>query len=369
MPVPDVTSAAVLRELGAALTVEEIALPKELEPGAVLVQVVASTVCGTDVHAAAGELAMPLQLPVVLGHEMVGRIVRLGTGADTDSFGQALSVGDRIIWTHAYCGECVMCSAKKPALCVNPVRYGFQSPNTFPYAAGGLAEHCYVYPRSGRVRVPDDVPDEWASMASCALRTVVNAFRQAGPVGATDTVVIQGCGPLGVLATGMVRVAGAGRVVTIGSPKNRLEVARAFGADDVVSLEETPDPADRIAAVRELSAGLGADVVLEFSGHAAAFGEGVAMLRTGGRYVVTGQLGPEATSFVPSEVTKRNLTIQGVLSADVDHYYGALRFLSRHRDSLPFSQLISDTYPLARVNEALGAMQRMEAMKPVVRAR
>lgn len=368
MSLPTTTRAAVLREFGAPLVIEEVPLPRELEPGSLLVEVLASTLCGTDVHLTSGELSLPVELPAVPGHEMTGRVVGIGSGADVDSFSTPLAVGDRVTWTHAYCGRCRMCSAKTPALCTAATRYGFQSPARFPFAAGGLARHCYVFPRSGRVRVPDDIPDAWASMSSCALRTVVNAVRQAGRIDITDTVVVQGCGPLGVLATGAMRVGGAGTVVTVGAPAARLAIAREFGADETISLEEVPDPGARTDRVRELTDGRGADVVFDFSGVPSAFAEGVDMLRVGGRYVVVGQLGTEPASFLPSLITTKNLTVQGIMSADVDHYHGALEFLRRHRDALPFDRLFSGRHTLDDVNDALAAMRAMTAMKPLVTA-
>lgn len=363
MRVPGVTRAAVLHEFGAPLVIEEIPLPGELEPGALLVEVVASTLCGTDVHAAWGELSLPVELPVILGHEMVGRVIQMGSGADVDSVGQPLRVGDRVIWAHAFCGQCASCTSKMPAVCSNSVRYGFQSPRRFPYAAGGHAAHCYVFPRSGRVKVPDVVPDSWASMAACALRTVVNAVRRAGPIDATSRVVVQGCGPLGVLATGMLRVGGAGQVITIGGPDERRAIASEFGADDTIGLEGDGD--ERVAQIRDRTGG-GPDVVFDFTGNPPAFAEGVAMLRTGGRYVVVGQLGTGTVAFPPGAITTKNLTVQGVMSADIEHYHGGLKFLERHHDTLPFDRVISNRYALDDINTAMARMKSMSEMKPLI---
>src|SRR5690606_19378147 len=152
---------------------------------------------------------------------------------------------------------------KRPAMCLNRTAYGHVSMEDWPYLMGGFAQHAYVLPGSGRVRVPETVPDALASMASCALRSVVNAVEQAGRVGPEHTVVVQGAGPLGILATGLFAQAGAGRVVTVGAPAARLELATAFGADEVVSLEDTPEAADRLERVRAATGGLGADLVAE----------------------------------------------------------------------------------------------------------
>ncbi|GAB3561637.1 zinc-binding dehydrogenase [Amycolatopsis endophytica] len=364
--IPEHTRAAVVRAFGEPITIEEVAVPPSVEAGGLLVEVVACSLCGTDVHCWEGSLALDIRLPLILGHEMVGRIVAIGEGAGHDSVGQRLRVGDRVIWTHAFCGRCRMCTAKRPAMCLNRKAYGHVSLQDWPYLMGGFAQHAYVLPGAGRVRVPDSVPDALASMASCALRSVVNAVEQAGRVGPEHTVVVQGAGPLGILATGLFARAGAGRVVTIGAPAARLELAGAFGADEVISLEDTPDPAERLARVHEATDGRGADLVAEFSGHPAAFAEGIDLAAQGGRYVVVGQLGAGTTAIAPGTITKKNLSVIGSFSGDVSHYHKALTVLDRYARHLPFDRLISGRYPLEDVNTVITRMQAFQEIKPVL---
>jgi threonine dehydrogenase-like Zn-dependent dehydrogenase len=363
---PGHTRAAVVREFGAPIGIEDVPVPPRVEPGGLLVEVVACSLCGTDVHCWEGSLALDIRLPLILGHEMVGRVVAIGEGADVDSVGQDLRIGDRVIWTHSFCGRCEMCTRKRPAMCLNRTAYGHVSMQEWPYLMGGFARHAYVLPGSGRVRVPEAVPDALASMASCALRSVVNAVEQAGRVGPEHTVVVQGAGPLGILATGLFAQAGAGRVVTVGAPAARLELATAFGADEVISLEDTPDAADRLERVRAATGGLGADLVAEFSGHPAAFAEGVEMAGLGARYLVVGQLGAGTTAVAPGTITKKNLTVIGSFSGDVSHYHKALTVLDRYAGRLPFDRLISGQYPLDQVNAVIGRMQAFQEIKPVL---
>ena len=99
-----------------------------------------------------------IDLPVIMGHEMVGRIIAFGGHQDRDSVGNPLKIGDRIIWTHASCGECYQCRvARQDTLCPNRKAYIFGNKEKFPYLTGGFSEYCYVYPTSGRVKVPDGV--------------------------------------------------------------------------------------------------------------------------------------------------------------------------------------------------------------------
>lgn len=363
---PHRSRAAVVHAFGAPLSIEDVPVPTDLEPGSILVEIVAASMCGTDVHCWEGSLALRLGLPLILGHEMVGRIVAFGQDAEIDSVGQRLRLGDRIIFSHAFCGRCTMCTRKKPALCQNRLAYGYEPMTEPPYLLGGFARHAYVLPNSGRVLVPQTVPDELASMASCAVRSVVNAVEQAGRIDATDTVVVQGSGPLGILATGLFKAAGAGQVITIGAPAARLELAAAFGADHTLSIVDTPVAADRVGAVLAATDGLGADLVTEFSGHPAAFAEGLDMAAPGGRYVVVGQLGTGQAPVAPGTITKKNLTVIGSFSGDIGHYHKALLMLEKYRDTLPFDRIISGRYPLEEINTVLHRMQAFEEIKPVL---
>src|SRR5262245_54262099 len=118
MSIPSVSRAAVVRTFGVPIQIEEVPIPNELEPHAILVKTEMCSVCGTDVHLWQGMLSTKVELPVILGHEMVGRIVALGSGSDRDSVGQKITTGDRIVWTHTYCGNCFFCTvAQEPMLC------------------------------------------------------------------------------------------------------------------------------------------------------------------------------------------------------------------------------------------------------------
>jgi D-arabinose 1-dehydrogenase-like Zn-dependent alcohol dehydrogenase len=358
--------AAVVRTFGAPIAIEEVPIPSEIEPGAILTRIEMCSVCGTDVHLWQGSLSTRVELPVILGHEMVGRIVAMGSGVPCDSVGQPLRVGDRITWAHTSCGSCFFCTvAQEPTLCQNARRYMYERMDRAPYLLGGFAEYGYVLPDAGRIRVPDNVPNELASLSSCALRSVMNAFDVLGAIGASEVVVVQGAGPLGLLATAVAKVGGARRVVTIGAPDARLAIASEFGADETISVERTT-PEERTDRVRGITGGRGADIVMEFTGHPAAFNEGLDLIRRGGRYVVVGQLGTGTATFRPALIVTKQLRILGSLSGRAKAYWKALDFISTHRSTLPFERMISNRYPLDQVNTALARMQRYEEIKPVI---
>jgi D-arabinose 1-dehydrogenase-like Zn-dependent alcohol dehydrogenase len=364
---PESSRAAVVREFGEPLSVEQVPIPQELEPNALLVEIEVSSICGTDVHLWQGSLSLKVDLPVILGHEMVGRIVAMGAGAERDSIGQRLGIGDRVVWAHSDCGKCYFCTiSKQPTLCLNRRQYMYESMEKPPYLMGGFAQHGYVLPGSGRVRVPDDVASTLASLSSCAFRSVINAVDQIGAISATDTIVIQGTGPLGILATGVCKVAGAKRIIAIGAPSSRLQLAKEFGADQTISIEEHSDPENRTQIVIEETAGLGADVVFEFSGHPAAFAEGLDIVRKGGRYMIVGQLGTGSVKVQPSLITKKNLSVLGSFSGDASHYWKALLFIDEHQTRLPFHKLLTNEYGLEEVTVALRQMQSFQEIKPLV---
>lgn len=363
---PSVSLAAVVRSFGAPIAIEDVPIPAELEAGAILTRIEMCSVCGTDVHLWQGSLSTKVELPVIIGHEMVGRIVAMGSGPQRDTAGQPIRIGDRITWTHTSCNSCFFCTvAQQPALCQNARRYMYERIDRFPYLLGGFAEYGYVLPDAGRIRVPDNVSNELASLSSCALRSVMNATDALGGIGTTEVIVIQGTGPLGLLATAVAKVSGARRVIAIGAPDARLAIAEEFGADQTISVEKTSAD-ERTERVRSATEGRGADIVMEFTGHPQAFNEGLDLIRRGGRYVVVGQLGSETTTFRPSLIVSKQLHILGSLSGRAKAYWKALNFIAEHQKSIPFGRMISNRYKLDQVNVAMERMQRYEETKPVI---
>ena len=370
-PIPATCHAAALVAPGRALDVIDVQVPQEIEPGGLLVRMTAATVCGTDVHVRDGAIDAArarLNYPVILGHEMTGRIVGMGEGPSTDSIGQPLEVGDRIVWTHGMCGRCRNCVVEgQPTLCAHRRRYMSESALTYPYLNGGLAEYGYVYPTSGRVRVPDDVPDELAAASSCALRTVVHGFDRLGTLDERHTVVVQGAGPLGLFSLARAVASGAAHVIVIGGPKARLDLAAKWGASHCIDIGDATTAQDRVTAVKDLTGGRGADIVAEMSGAVTAFSEGMSMLAPGGRYLIVGQAHAQTLAFNPSEITHKQATLIGSLSAGVRDYWRALQFLRNHAGRFNWEEMLSPPRSLHQVNEAFDSMQSWHEIKPVIR--
>ena len=248
-------------------------------------------------------------------------------------------------------------------MCKQSIRFGRNSINKAPYLLGGCSEYHYIPPACEIVSVPDAVSAPLAASAACALRTVMHGFERLGTVASHETILVQGAGPVGLYATAVARDHGAKQVLVIGAPTNRLEVARAWGADDTLNLDEVPSVADRRAWVMERTGGRGADVVLQCASHAAV-PEGLNLTRNGGRYISIGGGGTREL-VIPSSDWGRLVRIEGVVAAEGRHFYQALEFLAT-RKNVPFEQLITGTYTLERTHEALQAMVDFREIEPVI---
>ena len=360
--IPTSTRAAVLVAHGEPLAVQELPLPAHIEPGAALVRITCSTLCGTDIEIWEGRMSFPGMLPMVLGHEVVGEIVAAGPGT-TDALGREVRAGDRIGWSESTCGECFGCTVLREPVHCSRRGYGFlQRSDVPPYATAGLADYAYVTPGAAKLLLPDDVPDTWASMAGCAAKTVLRAFERTGRIRPAATVAVQGSGALGVFATAVAKVSGAGRVITIGAPAARLDLARRFGADEVVDIAD----GDVVTRVRELTGGRGADHVFDFAGAASVGPEAVGMAATGGTFTVVGSTGPAGDVFPLSEIMGKELTVVGSLNGDIADYARSIEFFQAFGGRFPWDDLFSAPVGLAEASAKISSMSRLGEVKAVV---
>ncbi len=364
---PKKSRAAVLKAPREQVEIREIeVLPPE--PGAIVAKVEAATVCGTDVHIWQGDVQP--EWPVGMGHEMVGRVAALGEGVARDTADQPLNIGDRIIWAYPWCGKCYYCAiARQPSLCPNARMNGWRSAEKYPFLCGGFADYCYILPQCRPVKVPDEVESTIASSATCALRTVVHGFERLhayGGFGVQPSVVVLGCGPVGLYALAMAITSGAGLTINIGAPAQRIKLAQKWGATHTVNLDDVKDPRERIEMVKKWTSGRGADLVIEAAGPAKAFQEAAEMVRRGGRILVIGQTADKPIEFSPRRINTGMLDIIGVISAHVEHFYKAMQFLKNNRDRFSFGDMIGNRYPLTQVTTALESMAALREIKPAI---
>jgi threonine dehydrogenase-like Zn-dependent dehydrogenase len=338
---------AVFARPGEVFGVKDWTVP-DPEPGAAIVRVTMAGICGSDLHAWRGET---VAAGSSAGHEMVGRIERLGPGVRTDSLGQPMREGDRVVYGYFYpCRRCPVCLRGQFWAC--PHEIARRPPEEPPHFTGAYADYYYLRPGHFVYLAPDELTDEELTPVNCALSQVVFALQQSG-LGLGDTFVSQGAGGLCLSALAVAREMGARTLIAVDGVPGRLELAKDFGADHVIDLNVYDTPEGRIERVRDLTGGYGADVVADFVGSARVVPEGIGMVRNGGTYLEVGNISPDdATPFRPRTLTWGRKRILGILHYDPGTIPVALDFLLRNHTKYPFRSIISHRFPLAQIDEA-----------------
>jgi L-iditol 2-dehydrogenase len=351
---------------GRALESRSFAVTRPAAGGALL-ETVMSEVCGTDVHLHHGRLS-GVPYPIIPGHVSVGRVVE--TGGDLfDIEGRVIEPGRLVTFYDVYgiCGSCWHCLvAKTGTRCPHRRVYGITT-SAADGLLGGWSERIDLRPGVRILPLPEGLDAEDFMGGGCGLPTGFHAVERAG-IALGDTVVVQGSGPVGLNAAIFAQLAGALRVVMIGAPRARLEAARRLGVDETIDLTQASDAADRIAAVRTLTDGRGADVVIEASGNPAAVPEGLEILRDAGRYVIVGQYtdGGDVALNPHRHLNRKHATVLGCWGYEYTHLHRSVALMARHRDRFRWRELITRRYSLDEANEALRDMERLAVVKAVI---
>ncbi len=337
-------------------------------PGGAILEMVASEVCGTDVHLHHGRLA-GVPYPIIPGHVSVGRVLETG-GPLTDADGNEVGVGRLVTFYDVFgtCGACWHCLVAKAATrCPQRRVYGITT-GLDDGLLGGWAERIELKPGVRVLPLPEGVRVEDFMGGGCGLPTGFHAVERAG-IALGDTVVVQGSGPVGLNALVFAELAGALRVLVTGAPAARLAEARRLGAEDVLDVSEVADPAARVRWVRERTEERGADVVIEASGNPQAVVEGLEMLRDAGRYVVVGQYtdAGDVTLNPHRHVNRRHATVLGCWGYEYTHLHRSVLMMARHRERFAWSRLVTREYPLADAQRALADMEALAVVKALVR--
>jgi threonine dehydrogenase-like Zn-dependent dehydrogenase len=359
-----------------ALEVREFPLP-DPEPGAVVLQMSMSGICGTDKHTFRGEVMQyagtpherQIEYPLICGHENVGTIAATG-GTVLDSDGQPLRPGDRVVpAANVSCGECWYCRNGHPYyMCERLEDYGNSlNCSREPHLFGGWSEYMYLLPGTQLFRVPDELPDHVAVLTE--PMAVTHGFERARRLNDTfaETVVVFGVGPLGMCHLIKARLMGAGQLIAIDRFPSRLQRAGAFGAGMVLDAGQMEGD-ELIARVREATQGRGADMILDCSGVPETFVTSLRMVRVGGTVVEAGafvDMGPVQIN-PNADICTKNVNVIGVGGETAESYKPAMDLLARHLTTLPLETLVSHRLPLERAQEGLELAQRDEAMKVVL---
>jgi threonine dehydrogenase-like Zn-dependent dehydrogenase len=346
------------------LELHEYPYPAALEPGAILLRMLASGICGTDKHTYRGETRQYVgteyerstPFPIIQGHENVGVVAELGPGGASAFDGTPLAAGDRVIPApNRACGRCHMCARGFPYyLCRNVENYGNSlSSAVAPHLFGGWSEYLYLKPGTAVFRVPVGLPDEVAVLTE--IFAVTHSLERAAtlprPAGFRpgDSVVIVGAGPLGLAHAVKASLMGAGQVIVLDPSARRRELAVRVA--DAVGIA----PGDGAAqAVRERCRGEGADLVVNATGFPGAFAQSTAMVRDGGTIIEVGafvDMGDEA--FNPAQICGRSLMLMGVGGEDLRCYEGTLALLARHHRQIAFGDIVSHRFG---IEDAAAAM-------------
>ncbi len=344
-------------------------LPTELEPGAVLLRMIASGICGTDKHTFRGEtvqyagtaMERTTPFPIIQGHENVGVVEAVGPGGASAHDGSPLKVGDRLVPApNRACGICRPCLRGFPYfLCHNLENYGNSlSCADAPHLFGGWAEYLYLRPGTAVFRVPDELPSDVAVLTEIFAVTHslerACALRRPGGFLPGDSVAVLGLGSLGMAHLIKAALMGAGDLIAVDRSKRRLALGEHLAAARTVLDRGTEHSTDAIAAVRDSTGGEGADVVVNATGFPGSFASALRMVRDGGTILEVGafvDMGAETVN--PAEICGRNLTIMGTGGEDLQAYAGTLALLARHRHTIPFAEMVSHRFPIADAALAL----------------
>jgi threonine dehydrogenase-like Zn-dependent dehydrogenase len=321
--------------VGKSFEIREYPVP-DPAPGTLLLRQELAGICGTDVH---NWEYQRLRGNILLGHENVGIVERLGAGVTTDALGRRLEEGDRVVFPPG-----------------NPHgSYGFLPADEGPPFRGGFGDFIYLAQPDSCI-LKTSLPPQVAVLTEPFMVGAYGVMRSGLRFG--DTVVIQGSGAIGLLTLICAKTSGAGRLIVVGGPAGRLKLARKIGADVVIDIATVPDAEERTRMVLAHTAqGAGADVVFECAGFLGAIPEGIGYLKRGGTYVEMGHfVDVGSLDFNPNQLlVRKNLRLEAV------HGYGGsetflrgLPILERHE--FPFAELVDPILPLERVADGFAAL-------------
>jgi S-(hydroxymethyl)glutathione dehydrogenase/alcohol dehydrogenase len=359
--------AAVLYGFNEPFAVEEVELAAPRQ-GEVRVKLAASGVCHSDLSIQRGILPMPP--PRIIGHEGAGVVEEVGPGVTS------VAAGDHVILSWMYpCGHCVDCGKGQPAHC--QVALGaMMSGGTYdgttrfkargqdmPHWVGSFAESTVV-PETACVKIRKDAPLDKACLVGCGVMTGVGAVLNTAKVEEGATVAVFGAGGVGLNVIQGALLAGASRIVAVDLLDSKLELAREFGATDTVNASK----GDADVVVRELTGGRGVDYAFEVIGSPKVIAQAFGCLARGGKAVVVG-----APPF-GSEVTLPAFPFSMEEKSVIGSFYGTPRF---HYDMpriidlymagrLKLDQLVTRTFALADINEAMEAMEQGAVARGVI---
>ena len=335
----------------------------------ILVRVEGCGICGTDVHQFRGD---PMKLaPLVLGHEGTGEIVRLGKNVTRDHGGKPVRVGDKIVTSVTSCGKCDAClyTPARLNLCENLRVHGLM-PDDGTHLNGYFAEYMIVRADS-TFFVVNDLSLELRMLIEPAA-VVVHALERAKSTGLLNfrsRVLVQGCGPIGLLMLAAVRASGVEHIIALDGDEDRLDMARRMGAEATINYKLHDGVQGVTGAVRAATRGRGAHFAFQCTGVPAAASSIWKYVQRGGGICEVGFFVDNGTCAINphQDICAKEISVVGSWVYTVDEYPIAYNFLRRAQGiGLPVDQLITHRYPLQRITDAMQVNIRQEGLKVAI---
>ena len=324
-------------------------------------------VCGSDPGIYNGKTrGAPRPYPIILGHEIVGRVYKMGASAQER---HGVREGDRVIIEYAFgCGACRACLSGRYTLCEKFYTYGSMiSCKKPPHLFGAYADYLYIHPRAMVHKIGDGISPETGVLIGAVLGNAVRWLGTIGNVSMGRSVAIIGPGQQGLAGVMVAKASGAGPIFVVGLSKDRdrLEMARRFGADVVINAEKE-DP-ERIIS-RETNGAM-ADLIMDVTGHPSGAPLALSLAGTGATVVLPGLYGPGTeVPLLLDRVVLKELNLKGVFSHDFPAVEAAIKLANR--GGYPLDRMISHRFPLEKAEDALnlvgGKVQGKTPMKVVL---
>jgi len=355
--------AAILREVGQPLTIEDVELDAP-RPDELRVRVVASGLCHSDYHFMVGD--MPYPLPVVLGHEASGIVDAVGSNV------REFKPGDQVVTCiSTFCGSCGECQTGHSYRCDDRptrgpapedarIRQNGNVINQFSQL-GGFAEEMLVH-RHSVVRLPDEMPLDVASLLGCSVLTGVGAAINRAAIRAGDTVAVIGCGGVGLNVIQGARLAGAERIVAVDLSPTKLDLAKLFGATDTILGGD-----DAVEAVTTLTNG-GVDYAFEVIGLQTTIRQAFLMLRKGGAAVMVGVPKFGSDVIVPAlPFLQKEVRLISSMMGSVPFQVAIPQYAQMYLDGrLLLDPLVSQRIALADINRGYADLAKGEVARSVI---
>jgi S-(hydroxymethyl)glutathione dehydrogenase/alcohol dehydrogenase len=363
MLVGDVMKAAVFREVNKPMEIEDITISKP-GPREVLIRTKAAGICHSDMHFFNG--SYPGKLPMVLGHESAGVVEQVGSDV------HYVKPGDHVITClSVFCGHCDQCLTGHLSLCQEPEmsrgkeeepRISHNDQPLTPFAQlGSFAEMMLVHEHA-LVKVREDMPMDRAALIGCGVTTGIGAVIHTASVEPGSTVAVIGCGGIGLSAINGAALAGASRIIAVDMVASKLELARKFGATDLVDASD----GEAIENVRELTGG-GVHYSFEAIGLKATAEQAFRMLRPGGTATVIGMIPPGQMVELHGVDFLAEKKIQGSMMGSNRFRVDMPRFVDFYlQGKLHLDDMISNRIALPDINEGMAALKTGEIARSVI---